>query len=123
MMWLRRLGPDPDSAVRAFESSRITTEENVADENPSGFTSELIDHFVDSARKTQDGAERIAAYAEVQTELGKLIPYWPLWYDSATSAVSDRLRGPDGAIDPSISRYDWDVSSWSLQRATGSEAD
>jgi len=123
LMWLRRLGPDPDSAVRAFESSRITTEENLADENPSGFTSELIDHFVDSARKTQDQAERVEAYAEAQTELGKLIPYWPLWYDSTTSAVSDRLRSPDGPIDPSVSRYDWDVSSWSLQRDAGSGAD
>ena len=60
LMWLRRLGPDPDSAVRAFESSRITTEENVADENPSGFTSELVDHFVASARESHDEAERKA---------------------------------------------------------------
>ncbi|MEA2027307.1 MAG: hypothetical protein U9O18_11495, partial [Chloroflexota bacterium] len=118
LLWLRRLGPDPDSAVRAFESSRITTEDNVADENPSGFTSELIDHFVASGRATTDEAERTTAYAEVQTELEKLIPYWPLWYDSATSAVSERLRGPDGPVDPSASRYDWDISSWALKPAS-----
>ncbi len=118
LLWLRRLGPDPDSAVRAFESSRITTEDNIADENPSGFTSELIDHFVASGRTTTDEAERTTAYAEIQTELEKLIPYWPLWYDSATSAVSERLRGPDGPIDPSASRYDWDVSSWALKPAS-----
>ena len=116
LLWLRRLGPDPDSAVRAFESSRVTSEENVADENPSGFTSELVDFFVASARDTYDDDERIAAYAEVQTELRKLVPYWPLWYDSATSAASSRLRGPDGGpLDLSGSRYDWDIASWTLQ--------
>ena len=115
LMWSRWLGPDPDSAVRAFESSRITTRDNIADENPSGFTSELVDHFVASARETMDTDERTAAYAEVQTELGKLIPYWPLWYDSATSALSERVVDRDGPLDPSASRYSWDVSSWSLE--------
>ncbi len=115
LLWLRRLGPDPDSAVRAFESSRSTSEDNIADENPSGFTSELVDFWVASARDTYDEAERVEAYAEVQAEIEKLVPYWPLWYESATSAVSSRLRGPDGPIDPAVSRYDWDISSWTLQ--------
>ncbi len=118
LLWLRRLGPDPDSAVRAFESSRITTEDNVADENPSGFTSELIDFWVASARDTYDEAERAAAYAQVQDELEKLVPYWPLWYESTISAVSSRLRDPDGPIDPSAAGYDWDISSWSLEPAS-----
>ncbi len=117
LLWLRRLGPDPDSAVRAFESSRITAEDNVADENPSGFTSELVDFWVASARDTYDEAERAAAYAQVQAELEKLVPYWPLWYESTISAVSSRLRDPNGPIDPSASRYDWDISSWSLEPA------
>ncbi len=116
LMWLRRLGPDPDRAVRAFESSRITTEENQADENPSGFTSEIVDFHVAQARETIDEAERAESYAQVQEELEKLIPYWPLWYDSSTSAVSERLRGADAApIDPSAARYDWDLSSWTLE--------
>ena len=115
LLWSRWLGADPDSAVRAFESSRITSADNIADENPSGFTSALVDHLVSSARATLDTEQRIAAYAEVQTELQTLIPYWPLWYDSATSAVSTRLRGRDGPLDPSQSRYDWDISSWSFK--------
>jgi ABC-type transport system substrate-binding protein len=115
LLWLRRPGPDPDSAVRVFESSRVTSEDNVADENPSGFTSELVDFFVASARDTYDEAERVTAYAEVQAELRKLVPYWPLWYDSATSAVSSRLRGPAGPVDPSGARYDWDIASWTLE--------
>ncbi|MGD8684106.1 MAG: hypothetical protein PVG27_09170, partial [Chloroflexota bacterium] len=115
LLWSRPLGPDPDSAVRAFESSRLTTEKNRADENPSGFTSELVDYHVASARETLDTEERIAAYAAVQGEIETLIPYWPLWYDSSVSAVTERLTGRDGPIDPSRSRYDWDISSWSFR--------
>jgi ABC-type transport system substrate-binding protein len=114
LMWTRWLGPDPDSAVRAFESSRITSADNIADENPSGFTSALVDHFVASARETMNEAQRIEAYAQVQGEIETLIPYWPLWYESTIGAVSERLRGRDGPVDPSDSRYDWDISSWSF---------
>jgi ABC-type transport system substrate-binding protein len=120
LLWSRWLGADADSAVRAFESSRMTSEDNIADENPSGFTSALVDHFVASAREPVGVEERRAAYAEVQAELEKLIPYWPLWYDSASSAVSARLRGRDGPVDPARSRYDWDISSWSFKPESGS---
>jgi ABC-type transport system substrate-binding protein len=112
LMWTRWLGADPDTAVRAFESSRVTTKDNVADENASGFTSELVDLHVANARETMVEEERAASYASVNEEIEKLIPYWPLWYESKTSAVSDRLRDKDGVVDPSESRYDWDVSSW-----------
>jgi ABC-type oligopeptide transport system substrate-binding subunit len=120
LMWTRRLGPDPDSAVRAFESSRITTKDNVADENPSGFTSSLADHLIASSRESYDQDERSLAYAGVQELLEQDVPYWPLWYDSAASAVSTRLQDRRGPIDPSRSRYDWDVSSWSLEPAPDS---
>jgi ABC-type transport system substrate-binding protein len=114
LLWQRTLTPDPDSAVRVFESSRITTKDNQADENPSGFRSDLIDHLVASARASHDEAQRSEDYAQIQAELSASIPYWPLWYDSATSAVSDRLSDKDGPIDPSTARYDWDISSWTL---------
>jgi len=120
LLWSRRLGADPDTAVRAFESSRITTAQNRADENPSGFTSELVDYRVASARATLDVDERIEAYAEVERELEKLLPYWPLWYDSSTGAVSARLTGRDGPVDPAQARYDWDVSSWSFREQPAS---
>lgn len=114
LLLARTLGPDPDSAVRAFESSRIITEENQADANPSGFTSSLADHLIKSARQSQDRAKRAQAYAGVQELIEADVPYWPLWYDSAVSALSTRVQGPDGPIDPSAARYDWDVSSWTL---------
>ena len=100
LLLARQLGPDPDSAVRAFESSRITSEANQADANPSGFTSSLADHLISSARETLDPAQRAEAYAGVQDLLAQDVPYWPLWYDSAVSALSDahprrrRSRGP-----------------------------
>lgn len=115
LLWQRMLTPDPDSAVRVFESSRITTEENQADENPSGFRSDLLDFLVASARESHDMPERAEEYATVQKELSALIPYWPLWYDSTTSAVSGRLSDEDGPIDPAAAGYAWDISSWMLE--------
>jgi ABC-type oligopeptide transport system substrate-binding subunit len=88
----------------------------VADENPSGFTSSLADHFISSARMSYDQAERVEAYAGLQEQLEEMLPYWPMWYDSAASALSAGLRGPDGQpIDPSRARYDWDISAWTLE--------
>jgi ABC-type transport system substrate-binding protein len=115
LMWTRRLGPDPDGAVRAFESARRTRAANPADENPSGFTSAIFDYWVEQGRVTGDQGERIEAYAKAQEELQTNIPYWPLWYDSQYGAVSSRLRDGGGAVDPSGARYDWDISSWSLR--------
>jgi ABC-type transport system substrate-binding protein len=114
LLLARTLGPDPDSAVRTFESSRITTDENQADANPSGFTSSLADHLISSARKTLDPAERIPAYAGVQDLLEQDVPYWPLWYESTVSALSTRVQDADGPVDPSVARFDWDVSGWTL---------
>lgn len=119
MLITRPLGVDPNSAVRAFESSHITSEENRADANPSGFTSALADHLIASARETLDEAERAEAYAGVQQLLDDDVPYWPLWYDAAVAAISTRVSGPDGPLDPSRPRYDWDVSSWTLARGGG----
>ena len=120
LMWTRWLGSDPDTAVRAFESSRATTEDHVADENASGFHSELVDFHVAEARTTMKQGDRADAYAAVDAEIETLIPYWPLWYDSAASALSTRLQDRRGPVDPSRSRYDWDVSSWSLEPAPDS---
>ncbi len=100
LLMARPLGPDPDSAVRSFESSRITTAENQADANPSGFTSSLVDHLISAARETLDPAERAEAYAGVQDVLSDDVPYWPLWYESNVSALSTRVQGPDGPARP-----------------------
>jgi ABC-type transport system substrate-binding protein len=115
LLWPRTRTPDPDRAVRVFETSRITSQDNQADENPRGFTSELVDFRIAQARESTDPVERGEDYGEVQAELTKLIPYWPLWYDSATAAVSDKLSDEDGPIDPGRPRYAWDISAWTLE--------
>ena len=112
----RVLGADPDSAARTFESSRITTEQNQADANPGGFTSSLADHLIADARAVGDADKRVEDYAGLQELLEQDVPYWPLWYASSVSALSSRVQGPDGAIDPSGARFDWDVSDWTLVR-------
>jgi ABC-type transport system substrate-binding protein len=114
LLMSRPLSFDPDMAVRMFESSRITTEENQADANPSGFTSALADFHIDDARQTIDLAARADDYASVQGLLDEDIPYWPLWYDTSLAAISTRVSDPDGPIDPARPRYDWDVASWRL---------
>jgi len=119
LLLARLLGPDPDSAVRTFESSRITTEQNQADANPSGFTSSLADHLISSARETLDPVVRAEAYAGVQDLLSQDVPYWPLWYESSVSALSTRVRDAHGPVDPSAPRFDWDISSWSLAAPDG----
>ena len=118
LLLARPLGADPDTDVRAFESSRITSEDNAADANAGGFTSALADHLIAQARGTLDEEARRAAYAELQGLLEDDVPYWPLWYDSAESAISDRVQGPDGPLDPAMERFAWDVASWSV-RPTG----
>lgn len=110
----RSLGADPDSAVRTFESSRITTRNNQADANPSGFTSELADHLIAEARATSDELERAEAYASVGALLEDDVPYWPLWYETTMSAISSRVMGPDGPVDPASPRFAWNVARWTL---------
>jgi peptide/nickel transport system substrate-binding protein len=115
LLLARSLGVDPDTAVRGFESSRITTEENAADANPGGYLSALADQLTRSARETLDEAGRREAYADLADLLAEDVPYWPLWYETATSALSARVRGPAGPIDPGLPRYDWDVADWTLE--------
>jgi ABC-type transport system substrate-binding protein len=114
LLLARQLGADPDTDVVTFESSRVTTDANRADANAGGFTSELADHLIADARTTLDETERIAAYAQLQGLLEENVPYWPLWYDSAVSALSSRVTEADGPIDPSHERFAWDVGRWSV---------
>ena len=44
-----------------------------------------------------------AAYAELQGLLEENVPYWPLWYDSAVSAISSRVTDEAG-IDRPVAR-------------------
>ena len=56
----------------------------------------------------------LAASAIAVPVMAQDVPYWPLWYESAVSALSTRVRDGDGPVDPSAARFDWDISRWSL---------
>jgi peptide/nickel transport system substrate-binding protein len=110
----RQLGTDPDQDVVAFESSHATTADNTADANPGGYSSPEADRLIAQARLTADQAARKGLYGQLQDQLGEDVPGWPIWYDQAWSAVSNRISGPDGAIDPAAPRFWWNIADWKL---------
>ena len=115
LLLARPLGPDPDSAVRAFESSRITSRGRTR-RTPTPAASPPRWRTTSSARHGRRSTRPSGptAYAGVQDLLDQDVPYWPLWYESSMSALSTRVQDADGPVDPSGPHFDWDVSSWSL---------
>jgi ABC-type transport system substrate-binding protein len=110
----RQLGTDPDQDVVAFETSHATTADNTADANPGGYSSPEADRLIAQARLTADQAARTGLYGQLQDQLDKDVPGWPIWYDQAWSALSNRISGPDGAIDPAAPRFWWNIADWKL---------
>ena len=108
------LGEDPDQDLQAFESSHATSADNPADANPGGYSSVAADRMIAAGRLTTDRAARQQAYAQVQAVIASDLPAWPIWYDTAWSALSTRVRSGGGTIDPSAPRYWWDMASWTL---------
>jgi ABC-type transport system substrate-binding protein len=112
----RPLGVDPDADMEAYASDHATSEENPADANPGGYASETVDGLLAQARVMVAPAARADLYRQVDTALDTDLPAWPIWYDTALAAISDRVRDAAGvAIDPSGARYAWDLASWSLR--------
>jgi peptide/nickel transport system substrate-binding protein len=81
--------------------------------NVSGFQDPALDAALAAARAPGTDTARRAAYARLQTLLGKLEPILPLFFRDSVFVVSDRLVGPQAApvADPS-GRF-WDVIAWS----------
>jgi ABC-type transport system substrate-binding protein len=114
LLTMRALGPDPDHDLQAFESSHATSAEQEVDANPGGFRSAEADELIDQGRRTTDQVARTELYGRLQAVLDREVPAWSIWYDTSWAAISDRVRGPGGAIDTSLPGYDWDVPSWTL---------
>ena len=112
---MRVLGPDPDADMEAFEGRRATSADQEVDANPGGYRSSAADKLIASARKTTDQGTRTDLYGRLQDVLESDVPAWPVWYDTAWSAIADRARGPDGPIDVRLPRYAWDVAGWTLR--------
>ena len=82
--------------------------------NVSGFQDAALDAALAAARAPGTDAARGAAYARLQTLLGRLEPILPLFFRDSVFVVSDRLAGPRAVpvADPS-GRF-WDVVTWFL---------
>jgi ABC-type transport system substrate-binding protein len=112
----RPMGVDPDADMEAYAGDHATSEDNPADANPGGYTSETVDGLLAQARVMVAPSTRADLYEQVDGALDADLPAWPIWYDTALAALSDRVRDAAGsAIDPSEPRYAWDVASWSLR--------
>ncbi len=114
LLTMRALAVDPDADLESFESSHATTADQEVDANPGGYSSSAADKLIRQARETTERTARTDLYGRLQDVLDRDVPAWSIWYDTEWSAVADRVRGPEGPIDPSRPRFDWDVASWTL---------
>ncbi len=114
VLLLRNLAADPDPDVQPFESGHATSATDQADANPGGYASAEADALIAAARASADQAERTRLYGQLSRVLEEDMPAWPIWYDTGWSAISKRVGGPSGPIDPSVPRYFWNVGSWTL---------
>ena len=110
----RHLASDPDADMQAFETSHATSADNPADANSGGYSSPTADSLIEQARGLVDLNARSPLYGQLLTTLATDVPDIPIWYDGATSAVSDRVQTPAGPVDPSKARFWWDLASWTL---------
>ena len=118
LLTMRSLATDPDADLEAFESSHATSGRRGDRCQPGWLSSSAVaDQLIRQARETTDTAVRADLYGRLQDVLDRDVPAWPIWYDTDWSAMADRVRGPDGPIDPSQPRFDWDVGALDAGRA------
>ncbi len=126
LVTMRALGADPDADLEAFEGSHITSSTQQVDANPGGYHSSAADRLIRQGRAATDPAARADLYGRLQDVLDRDVPAWSVWYDTEWSAIADRVRGPDGRIDPRRPRFAWDVGeldAGSTGNASGRLAD
>ena len=81
--------------------------------NVSGFQDPALDAALAAARAPGTDAARGAAYARLETLLGRLEPILPLFFRDSVFVVSDRLVGPRAVPVADASGRFWDVIAWS----------
>ena len=81
--------------------------------NVSGFQDPTLDAALAAARAPGTDTARRAAYARLQTLLGKLHPILPLFFRDSDFVVSNRLTGPQAVPVSDPSGRFWDVIAWS----------
>jgi ABC-type oligopeptide transport system substrate-binding subunit len=101
--------------MEAYATEHATTEENPADANPGGFSSELVDALIAEGRVASTQSARAEVYARLDAALDAAVPAWPVWFETAVAGISDQVIAGGVPVDPTQPRYDWDIASWSLR--------
>ena len=98
--------PGPRSRRPAFESSHVTSATDQADANPGGYESPDADAIIAAARGSTDQAQRAHLYGQLADLLARDVPACARFgNDTGWSALSSRVAGAAGPIDPSAPRY------------------
>ncbi|MFO1539188.1 MAG: ABC transporter substrate-binding protein [Chloroflexota bacterium] len=113
----REGGVDPDEDLVAFASTGVTSAEQPVGPNAGGYADAELDTRIDLARRTPGQAARAALYAEAAAILDAARPVLPLWYETATAAIAERVRDGDGPVDPALPRYHGRIGRWTLAPA------
>ena len=109
------LDVDPAIDLGWLAGRRVTTEANPGDANFGGWRDERTDALLAAGETASAEAKRRTAYLELQERLAELVPAWPLAYEAAYAAVSNRLTLGDGApIDLSRPEYERGALDWRL---------
>jgi peptide/nickel transport system substrate-binding protein len=83
----------PDIFRYAFHSASLPPE----GANRGRLRDAQVDELIERARDAQRPAQRVALYRRLQTLLGRLLPYVPLWFEDQFFAARDEIA--DYALD------------------------
>jgi peptide/nickel transport system substrate-binding protein len=104
-----RIGLDPDLYPLLASTQTLTGGSNVI-----GLQDPALDRLLEAARKPGSTADRMAAYAALQTQLAKGQYLLPLAFADEPIVVRDTLQGPHVRQVADRSDRFWDVLTWRL---------
>ena len=108
---------DPDD-YSLFHSSQIN--QGAADTRPvlnfTGFSDPVYEAQAVAARQLYAIGERSQSLRRTQQRLSDLKPYFYLWSDKTTVALSPRVTTLDGQIDINSPAYLWNIERWYLAK-------
>jgi len=115
LLMARSLSIDPALDLAAFEGRHVTSAEDPIAVNAGGHASPQLDALLTEARRVLAPADRAGLYGQALALMAADPPSWPIWYDAAHAAISERVVTPNGeGIDLGAGRYAWDLWSWQL---------
>jgi peptide/nickel transport system substrate-binding protein len=115
LLMARSLSIDPALDLAAFEGRHVTSAEDPIAVNAGGHASPQLDALLTEARRVLAPADRAGLYGQALALMAADPPSWPIWYDAAHAAISERVVTPNGeGIDLGAGRYTWDLWSWQL---------